>query len=358
MTDTAEKTNLVAMPAQPKREIAQVVDPIPVLDTARFEHMQRISTVMARGSLIPDALRKTKVDKEEVWLSEPEVIANCFLVVNQAVRWGMDPFAVAQCVSVVHGRLCYEGKLVAAVLDAKLGVRLNYEWSGSGEAMRVVVKGRRPGDEEEKTITGTVAEWKTTGAGSPWKPSQYQKMLAYRGAREWARLWAPGLMLGVYSEDEMSDLAENVRSNRAQPVPSLASRFAPDTEVLPAPRKAGFSTEHVDAETGEITQSPAAQAAVEDERPRESAHQQEVSSEAGEQVAPSTPALPAPPAKDAPVEEWIAFAEAVLKDATAETVEDLWNDHVAGPLDESDLFDGDHVEVVKVFRRREAEVAP
>ena len=38
----------------------------------------------------------------------------------------MDPFAVAQCCSVVHGKLVYEGKLVAAVLDAKLGVRLTY----------------------------------------------------------------------------------------------------------------------------------------------------------------------------------------------------------------------------------------
>ncbi len=357
MTDTAEKTNLIAMPAAPKREIAQVVDPIPVLDTARFEHMQRISTVMARGSLIPDSLRKTKVDGQDVWLSEPEVIANCFLVVNQAVRWGMDPFAVAQCVSVVHGRLCYEGKLVAAVLDAKLGVRLNYEWSGSGEAMRVVVRGRRPGDAEDRTVTGSVAEWKTTGKGSPWSPPQYQKMLAYRGAREWARLWAPGMMLGVYSEDEMSDLAENVRSNRAQPVSSLASRFAADTEALPAPRRTGFSTEHVDAETGEITEPAAAQATVEEERPREPAQEESIS-EAGEEVAPSTPALPSPPSKDAPVGEWIAFAEAVLKDATAATVEDLWNDHVAGPLDAADLIPPDHVEVVRVFDRRVAELAP
>ncbi len=354
MTETAEKTNLVPVPTPPKREIATVVDPIPVLDTARFEHMQRIATVMARGSLIPDSLRKIKIDKQEQWLSEPEVIANCFLVVNQAVRWGMDPFAVAQCVSVVHGRLCYEGKLVAAVLDAKLGVRLTYDWSGTGEAMRVTVKGRRPGDTEDRTITGSVAEWKTSGTNSPWKPSQYQKMLAYRGAREWARLWAPGMMLGVYSEDEMSDLAENVRSNRAQPVSSLASRFAPDAEALPAPRRSGFSTEHVDAETGEITESPAETAAVEEERPRESAHQPDGNSQqAGDQVAPSSPAVPA---KDAPVSDWIAFAEAVLENATPETVEDLWNNQVSGPLDDSELFPPDVAQVIGVFDRRAREL--
>jgi hypothetical protein len=51
-----------------------------------------------------------------------QIMANCFLVVNQAVRWNMDPFAVAQCVSVVHGKLCYEGKLIAAIIEAKLGI--------------------------------------------------------------------------------------------------------------------------------------------------------------------------------------------------------------------------------------------
>src|ERR1700742_4942805 len=97
-----------------------VVDSIPALDTARFEHMQRIANVMARSTMIPETLRMYGPKDNRQDLPFEQVMSNCFLVVNQAVRWGMDPFAVVSCCAVVHGRLSYEGKLVAAVLDAKL----------------------------------------------------------------------------------------------------------------------------------------------------------------------------------------------------------------------------------------------
>lgn len=196
-----------------------VQDAVPVLDTARFEHMQRIASIMAESSLVPEHLRKK--------------LADCFLVTNQAVRWGMDPFAVAQCVSVVKGKLCYEGKLVAAVLDAKLGVALDYTWTGEGEAMRVRVTGTLP-DGRERAVEGSVAEWRTRHDGSPWVPAQYRKMLAYRGAREWARLWAPATMLGVYAPDELEDLA----ASRARDITPPGAAGPPPKARPPEPRAA------------------------------------------------------------------------------------------------------------------------
>ena len=191
-------------------KVRVVADFIPVLDTARFEHMQRIASVMAATSLVPESLQGR---------TSQQTVANCFLVVNQATRWGMDPFAVAQCCSVVHGKLTYEGKLVAAVIEAKLGVRLRYRWSGEGEAMAIEVSGTLP-DGAVESIEGTVPAWKTTGKGTPWSPATYKKMLAYRGAREWARLYAPAVMLGVYSDDELTDLTRRpmVEVN-ARPLP-------------------------------------------------------------------------------------------------------------------------------------------
>jgi hypothetical protein len=149
--------------------------------------------MMAQCSLVPEHLRKG---------DRGEAIANAFLVVNQAMRWGMDPFAVAQCTSVIGGKLCYEGKLVAAVITAKLGVRLRYEWTGEPDTTQrgIIVSGDMGG--ETLTISGHVAAWKTTRTGTPWVPSQFDKMLAYRGAREWARLYAPDVMLGVMGDDE------------------------------------------------------------------------------------------------------------------------------------------------------------
>lgn len=184
----------VDMPARADRVISN--DAIPVLDTAKFEHMYRVATAIAQSSLVPESLRMDSKDR----LPDHVVIANCFRVVNQAVRWGMDPFALIDCASIIKGRLCWEGKVIAAVLDATLGIELEYEYEGQGELLRITVKGNING--KDKTVHGTVAQWKTTGNGSPWKPADYERQLAYRGNREWARRHKPSVLLGVYGSDE------------------------------------------------------------------------------------------------------------------------------------------------------------
>lgn len=269
----SEAQAVVTLPAaQPRRmqEIRVVNDPIPVLDTARFEHMQRIATVMAHSSLVPDALCKTKVGEGQnarmVPLEPQEIVSNCFLVVNQAVRWGMDPFAVAQCVSVVHGKLCYEGKLIAAVLDAKLGIELEYDLSGQNDAMKVIVSGAIDGKavvdskSKPKTVEGTVSDWKTTGNGSPWSAKGGSaRMLRYRGAREWARVYAPSIMLGVYSDDEMDALSDERRGRTATevvvredppappPAPQLVAKAVEAAVVEDAPKVAPQQEAQADA---------------------------------------------------------------------------------------------------------------
>ena len=53
-----------------------------------------------------------------------------------------------------------------------------------------------------------MAEWRTRGD----KPNNWDKdphsMLVYRGTRQWARLWAPEVMAGVYTPDELEDVRE------------------------------------------------------------------------------------------------------------------------------------------------------
>lgn len=231
--------NALAPVRENPRPVRQVVeDVIPILDTARFEHMQRIATIMANASLVPEALRTYKEGDKVLPLPFEAIMANCFLVVNQATRWGMDPFGVAQCLSIVKGKFCYEGKLVAAVLDARLGVTLTYTYDDKpGDQLGVVVSGVVDG--VTKTVEGTVAAWKTTGSGSPWNTATYKRQLAYRGAREWARIHKPALMLGAYTPDEIDDLQEVARSNRARdisppPPPPMEIAAEPSPESAPA----------------------------------------------------------------------------------------------------------------------------
>jgi len=211
-----------------KRDRIEVMDAVPLLDTSRFEHMQRVATVMARSTLMPDSLWKEGTKDNKTPLPYEQIISNCFLVVNQAVRWGLDPFAVAQCVSVVHGKLCYEGKLVAAVLDAKMAIKLHHHFVGEGDAMRIylsdkpiteeVIATLRPNGRRSdmRLFDGSVGDWKTSGAGTPWTPKNYPRMLIYRGTRDWCRLYEPALMLGVYTPDEMEDMEEGARMRNAR----------------------------------------------------------------------------------------------------------------------------------------------
>lgn len=231
---------VVPLPVQPKREVMVSDDPIPTLDTARFEHMQRIANAMAVGLLIPDTIYKSS----EGMFSKEMIAARCFQIVNQAVRWGLDPFAVAQCTSVIAGKLCYEGKLVQAVLESKLGIDFEMTYAGKddSDAYGITVKGTFP-DGKVREVKGSVADWQT-GQKGPWSSKKnWRRMLHYRGVREWARFWAPALILGVYTDEEMEDLAEDARSRRATPVNSgLAGRLIG--------RGPGFSTADVSGEMG------------------------------------------------------------------------------------------------------------
>lgn len=245
ITPSSPNVTALAVRKPPEaREIRVVTDPIPVLDTARFEHMQRIATVMASGSLVPDCLCK---DKDGNALQGNVIVANCFLVVNQAVRWGMDPFAVAQCVSLVHGKFCYEGKLIAAAIDSRLNIRLAYKFNdGKGQDLGVTVSGTMHGEAEPREIFGRVKDWHR-GPKSPWADEgAWQRQLRYRGAREWCRAHAPGVIMGVYAPDEFEDAPRPIHAAPTSVAPralkvATAPLDVPDLEVIePLADEAGF----------------------------------------------------------------------------------------------------------------------
>ena len=348
-------TAVATLPEQPprKQDIRVVDDVIPVLDTARFEQMQRIANVMAHSSLIPDSLCKVKDpnsnDKNKlVPLSPQEIISNCFLIVNQAVRWGMDPFAVGQCVSVVHGKLCYEGKLIAAVIDAKLGIKLEYDITGEGDKMKVVVRGAINGQPVKdsmgkiKTVEGTVAEWKTTHPGSPWSATGgYPRMLRYRGAREWGRVHAPSLMLGVYSEDEMEELSDNRRAMGARDV------TPPKPPVPPAPPPVAAIEQEPEAEA-----PPAPEPVAEEiQKPKTTRRDRQHAADAETKAKDG---MPDPDADPNGFLKWLEERCAGIQNGTA--LETFWNTTV-DPMMEK-MFPPDVEEAMGIYRRHEARLQP
>lgn len=199
---------------KPRSEKLVVQDDSPIahlLDTGRFEHMQRIAMAMARASLIPDHLHGKGANPAAVY---EQTAANCLLIVNQAIRWGVDPFAVAAETYVVHGKLGFQGKLVAAVINARAGLigRLNYTFAGQGDDRTVTVSGQLEGEPEIRTVTLTVGQAKTDN--DMWRKDPDQK-LVYSGATRWARRHCPEVMLGVVTAEDLERMTITVPSQPA-----------------------------------------------------------------------------------------------------------------------------------------------
>lgn len=174
-----------------------------LFDTAKFNQCYRVAKSMSQMSILPDHLVHEKGDKKRARLSPQQITANCFRIVNQAVRWGMDPYAIVDETYVVGGKLGYQGKLVAAVVNARAGLigRLKYEHKGEGANRTVIVSGRFEDDPDEICqVELKLSDAKTDNM--MWTKDPDQK-LCYSGSIKWARRHCPEVVLGVLTDDDL-----------------------------------------------------------------------------------------------------------------------------------------------------------
>lgn len=170
------------------------------LEINGFGEAVKLAEIMATAKLVPTHLQKSPAD--------------CLLVIEQAIRWGMSPFAVAQATSIISGKLMFEGKLVAAAIQGSgvINGSLNYSYQGTGDQRQITVSGTLRGESEPRTITAKLIDVKTKNEQWTKAPDQ---MLSYMGARIWARRHAPSVMLGVYAPDEFDDAPAPARKVKA-----------------------------------------------------------------------------------------------------------------------------------------------
>lgn len=212
-----------------------------LFDTARFEQSQRVAMAMANSNLLPKHLLGVDGDPDR---SRMQSQANCLRIVNQAIRWGFDPFAIMDETYVVHGKLGYQGKLVAAVVNARAGLksRLKYTFAGKKgtDEFEVTVKGHFDGEDEPCEITLSVGQAKTDN--KMWKTDPEQK-LCYSGATKWARRYCPEILLGVATDDDLEHInmidapapaATVAELGRQLGAPPKVETEPPKTETEPA----------------------------------------------------------------------------------------------------------------------------
>jgi hypothetical protein len=221
-------------PAKPPKEIRVVVDSGPmggVLDTARWEQAQRVANGISASPLIPAHLRG---DKHRDYSYE-EIRANVLLVITQAFLWEVHPSSVIAESYVVGGRLGYQGKLVAALVNAKapLKERLRKSYTGQpgSDNFTITVTGTFIGEDEPRETSLSVGEARTDNF--MWKKNPRLK-LWYSGVIQWAREYCPELVLGIVTDDD-ADRMDSWKAEAAKALPSRPARTEKPNFAPPPP---------------------------------------------------------------------------------------------------------------------------
>lgn len=202
-----------------------------IMDPSTMDQMQRIAKIMSASSFCPVHLKGR---------NEAETIANCFKVIQRSYRWRMDPFGVADSTYAIGGRLGYEGKLIAAVVNTsdKVATNLNFSYSGEGMDRTCTVIGRLACETDERTVEIVYRDAARKDKGGSikaiWTQDVDQK-LAYSGAIKWARRHTPELILGVKMDDEVQQIYEDDTADQPMPptnLDELAERLTGETKTI------------------------------------------------------------------------------------------------------------------------------
>lgn len=173
------------------------------LDDSLFNKCNRLAEMMAKGACtVPKHLQGN--------------VGDCFAIIGQSLRWGMDPYAVAQKTHLVNGTLGYEAQLVIAVINNRAPIvdRIKFEYFGDWSKVKgkddkstdigVICRATFKGDDEATELSLTMAQVGHVRNSPLWAADPRQQ-LAYLAAKRFSRLHCPDVILGVYTPDELAD---------------------------------------------------------------------------------------------------------------------------------------------------------
>lgn len=186
-------------------------------DDAVMNRVMKFAEVMATGkATIPKELQN---------------VGDCMALTLQAMNWKMNPFSVAQKVHFINGKIGYEAQLVAAAVENSGAVigGFHFEWYGpwekvvgkfeikinsdkkeyrvpgwqlkDEEGIGIRVWATKRGESEPRVLDLLLAQARTRNS-TLWADDPKQQ-LAYLAQKRWARLYTPGVILGVYTPDEL-----------------------------------------------------------------------------------------------------------------------------------------------------------
>lgn len=162
-----------------------------------FNHAQRIATMLADSSLVP-----------EIYRAKP---SNCLIALEMANRINASPLMVMQNLHVIQGRPSWSSPfIIASINTCGRFTKLNFRKSGEGDeyGYEAYAKDKQSGEElVGPKITWTVvkAEGWLAKPGSKWKTIP-ELMFQYRAAAFFGRLHAPDVLMGMQTVEEVQDV--------------------------------------------------------------------------------------------------------------------------------------------------------
>lgn len=198
-----------------------------------FAHIQRVAKMFSSSSLIPDTFKGN--------------IANCTIALEMAHRMGANPMAVMQNLYIVHGKPGWSAQFIIACLNqcGKFSpIRFRIIGDGDDKTCTAWAKELESGETLEGppvSIGMAKKEGWATKSGSKWQ-TMPDLMLRYRAATFFGRLYAPDLLMGMQSHDELIE-SPTMREIPAASIPLFAAPTEP--QVLPAAKDSDLREELV-----------------------------------------------------------------------------------------------------------------
>lgn len=211
-----------------------------------FELMQRGAKLLASSTLVPAAyqavnIKRNKYGDIESKTENPSAVSNCVLALNMSQRMGADPLMVMQNLYIVEGRPAWSSQFIIAAINACgkfTPLRFDIEDKGEREmewTEKVWKKNQQTGknyreEVQKKAVIHDFActAWaieKATNTklsspkvsiemavfegwygkdGSKWK-TMPEVMLRYRAASFFGKIYAPELLMGIATTEEVHD---------------------------------------------------------------------------------------------------------------------------------------------------------
>lgn len=209
----------VRQPEQALTVLNQPVQAAAFSDDKSFNHAQRVAIMMAKSNLVPENYR-----------GEAN-IPNVMIALEMANRIGASPLQVMQNLYVVHGKPSWSSQfIIASINSCGKFSPLRFDIVGEGDNMACVAwaydkatKDRLDGP--KVTMAMAKAEGWTSKNGSKWK-TMPELMIRYRAAAFFGRLYAPEIMMGMHTAEEVMDV--EVNDGRAKEVANKAQQAMND----------------------------------------------------------------------------------------------------------------------------------